>query len=589
MERSGIERKLTVILSADVAGYSRLMGEDEEMTLRTLLSYRGVIDELIGQHRGRVFGSAGDSVVAEFPSTVDVLRCAEKIQRELDKRNAELPEDRRMHFRIGINLGDVIVEGDNLYGDGVNIAERVEGLADPGGICISQPVYDQVKKKIDLGFLYLGEREVKNIAEPIGVYKVQLVPVEEPRPKAAAEPKAAHQLPESPSIVVLPFANMSADAEQEYFADGITEDLITALSKISGLFVIARNSSFTYKGKAVEVKKVSRELGVRYVLEGSVRKAGNRVRITAQLIDATTGHHLWADRFDRDLTDVFALQDEITTNVVSALQVKLLEGEQARVWRRSTESLEAWDCLTQALFHFRRFTRGSNVKARELLEQAVELDPGYATASVWLAWTYWTEVRFQWAESPDVAVARAVELAEKAVALDDTLSEIHSLLGAIHLMKGDHDQAVAEGERAVALDPNGADITALLAMTLNWSGRPREAVGLVEKAMRLSPLYSAWYLSVLAHAQRLMARHDEAIETYEASIERNPDHIGPHIGLTICYVECGREQDARAQAAEVVKVDPKFSLGKFADALTYKDPAQTERALDALRKAGLPE
>ena len=349
MERSGIERKLTVILSADVAGYSRLMGEDEEMTLRTLMSYREVIDELIGQHRGRVFGSAGDSVVAEFPSTVDVLRCAEKIPRELDKRNAELPEDRRMHFRIGINLGDVIVEGDNLYGDGVNIAARVEGLADPGGICISQPVYDQVKKKIDLGFLYLGEREVKNIAEPIGVYKVQLVPVEEPRPKAAAEPKAAHQLPDSPSIVVLPFANMSADAEQEYFADGITEDLITALSKISGLFVIARNSSFTYKGKAVEVKKVSRELGVRYVLEGSVRKAGNRVRITAQLIDATTGHHLWADRFDRDLTDVFALQDEITTNVVSALQVKLLEGEQARVWRRSTESLEAWDCLTQAL------------------------------------------------------------------------------------------------------------------------------------------------------------------------------------------------------------------------------------------------
>ncbi|MCH7888286.1 MAG: adenylate/guanylate cyclase domain-containing protein [Proteobacteria bacterium] len=585
MDQSSIEHKLTVILSADVAGYSRLMGEDEEATLLTLKSYRQVLDGIIADHRGRIFGSAGDSVIAEFPSTIEVLRCALEIQQQLDKLNAELPDERRMQFRIGINLGDVMVEGDNLYGDGVNIAARVEGLAEPGGICISRPVYEQVKRKLDLGYVYMGERKVKNIAEPIAVYRVQLVPVE----TAAAKPEATDKLPEVPSIVVLPFANMSADPEQEYFADGITEDLITALAKISRLFVIARNSSFTYKGRAVDVKRVSRELDVHYVLEGSVRKAGNRVRITAQLIDATTGGHLWADRYDRDLSDIFALQDEITTNVVTALQVTLVEGEQARVWRRSTESLEAWDCLTQALVQFRHFSIGRNVTARRLLERAVGFDPDYATAWVWLAWTYWSEVRFLWTASPDAALTKAGELVEKALALDDSLSETHSLLGAIHLMKGDHDQAVAEGERAVALEPNGADVTALLAMTLNWAGRPAEALALVDKAVRLSPMYSAWYLAVRAHGQRLCGRLDESIDTYKSSIARNPDHIGPHIGLTISYVECGREQDAKAEAATLLKLFPKFSLARYGGALTYSDPAQTERALDALRTAGLPE
>ncbi|MFQ5936483.1 MAG: adenylate/guanylate cyclase domain-containing protein, partial [Acidiferrobacterales bacterium] len=541
-----MQRKLAAIFYADVAGYSRLTGQDEEGTHRTLSAYLDAMTGGIKQHQGEVLHIAGDAVLADFNSVIDALTCAVEIQRELNNRNDDLPDDRRMQFRIGINLGDVIVDRNEIYGDGVNVAARLETLAEPGGACISGSVYDAVGTKLRLNYEYMGEQSVKNIDRPVRAYRVVLVPEEqveerETDKKAAAE--KAFTL-ENPSIAVLPFANMSADPEQEFFADGITEDLITALSRLSGLFVIARNSVFTYKEKAVDVKQVSRDLNVRYVLEGSVRKAGNRVRITAQLIEAGTGHHLWAERYDRDLTDVFAVQDEISTQVVTALQVQLVEGEQARVWRRSTNNLEAWQCLTEGLAHFRRFTLEENSKARQLFHKAVNIDPEYAAARVWLGWTYWAEVRYLWAESPDDALVQAVEMAHEALALDDTVPETRGLLGTIHLIKKEYDQAIAEGEKAIALDPNGADVTALLAMTLNWAGRPDEAVGLIRKAMGLSPLFSAWYLSVLAHAQRLLEQYEEAIETYKASIERSPRTIGAHIGLTEAYAESDRQEEA---------------------------------------------
>ncbi len=590
MEPTGVKRKLAAILAADMVGYSRLMEADEAGTLAQLKAVRKeLIDPKIAEHGGRIVKTTGDGMLVEFASVAEAVQSAVEMQRAMAERNASVPQERRIEFRVGINLGEIIIEGDDIYGNGVNVAARLEGLAEPGGICISGTVYEQIENILSLRYEDLGEQQVKNIAKPVRSYSVRVEPGVGPATQAASAAAGSPAMPDTPSIAVLPFDNMSGDQEQEYFADGVTEDIITALSKISGLFVIARNSTFTYKGKAVDVAQVSRNLGVRYVLEGSVRKAGNRVRITAQLVDGLDGHHVWSARFDRDLTDVFALQDEITSNVVTALHVRLVEGEQARVWHKSTENLAAWECLAQGLTHFRRFTKGDNVRARSLFQTSVDLDPQYTAGWVWLAWTFWADARFLWSESPNEATARAAELAQKALALHEDLSETHSLLGAIHLMKREYDQAVAEGEKAVALDPNGADVTALLAMTLNWSGRPEEACELVDKAMRLSPLYSAWYLAVQAHAYRLTGRHEEAIAIYKNSIERNPNHIGPHIGLTECYAELGRDEEARAQASELLRLSPKFTLTKYAESLTYKDPAQSKRSLEALRKAGLPE
>lgn len=585
MSAEPLQRKLAAVFYADVAGYSRLTGEDEEGTHRRLSECLDLMTAKIEGRAGKVLHYAGDAVLAEFGSVVDALTSAVEVQRDVEERNKDLPDDRHLKFRIGINLGDVIVDRNEIYGDGVNVAARLETLAPPGETCISGTVYDAVGTKLRLSYEFLGEQQVKNIARPVRAYRVALVDVPQPKAKTAA----ALPTLENPSIAVLPFANLSADPEQEFFADGITEDLITALSKLSGLFVIARNSVFTYKGKGVDVKHVSRELSVRYVLEGSVRKAGNRVRITAQLIDANTGHHLWAERYDRELTDIFELQDEITTNVATALHVQLMEGDQARLWRRSTNNLEAWQCLTQGLAHFRVFTPDENLKARRLFHKAVTVDPQYAAARVWLGWTYWAEVRYLWTDSPDDALVQAVEMAHEALALDDTVPEAHALLGTIHLIKREYDEAVAAGERAVALDPNGADVTALLAMTLNWAGRPEEAIGLVRKAMGLSPLYSAWYLSVLAHSQRMLGEYDEAIAAYKTSIERSPRNISARIGLAIAYADVGRLDEARSAASEVLKINPRFSVTKYETALTYKNPEHAERALDALRNAGLPQ
>jgi adenylate cyclase len=626
-ERYG--RKLTAILSADVKGYSRLMGEDEEATIRTLTAYREVMANLIQKHGGRVVDSPGDSVLAEFKSVVDAVRCVVEIQEEFKARNAEVPENRKMEFRIGVNLGDVIEDGEQIYGDGVNIAARLESLAEGGGICISGSTHEQVEGKLDIGYEYLGEQRVKNIRKPVRVYRVLMEPEEAgsvvyrrrkddplhrrratlvflvvlvvvalalavwrfylrsaPPVEVASVKRMAFPLPEKPSIAVLPFVNMSDDPEQEYFSDGITEDLITDLSKISGLFVIARNSVFVYKGKPVKIAEVGRELGVKYVLEGSVRKANGRIRITAQLVDAATEGHLWAERYDRELKDIFALQDEVAQKIVAALAVRLTEDEQERLVRRGTDSLEAYDYTLRGSDYFLSFTKEANDKARKMFEKAIALDPEYALAHSLVGWTYWTEWTFGWSQDPQ-SLDRAFELALRAVSLDDSLPEAHSLLGKVHLWKGRHELAIAELEKTIALNPNYADGLAGLGEILYFAGRPEEAIALVKKAMRLNPRYPVWYLLNLGHAHFLAGRYEEAIAVLERVLNRNPNVWPAHVYITASYVELGREEEARAQAEKLLKIHPHFSMESAEQKVPYKDQGVLERLGDSLRKAGL--
>ncbi len=451
MTTERVRRKLSAILSADVKGYSRLMGEDEVATVRTLKEYRQIMTLLIRQYRGRVVDSPGDNVLAEFSSVVDAVECAMEVQRALQTKNAELPQNRKMEFRIGINLGDVIKEGKSIYGDGVNIAARVEDLALPGGICISGSVYDHVESKVSLRFEYLGEQTVRNIKKPVRVYRVK---VEHGSSLPGLDRPL--ELPDKPSIAVLPFVNMSDDPKQEYFSDGITEDLITDLSKISGLFVIARNSVFTYKGRPVKVGEVGQELGVQYVLEGSVRKAGDRVRITAQLVDAIKGYHLWAERYDRELGDIFALQDEVAQKIVVALAVTLTEDEQKRLVHRETDNLEAFDHYLRGSEYKKRFMKESNVQARRMFERAIKLDSRFALAYAELALTHVDDWCMGWSEDPQ-SLDRALQYAQRAIALDESLPLAHRTLGHVYLWKKQHGEAIAAVERAVALDPNDAE------------------------------------------------------------------------------------------------------------------------------------
>ncbi len=592
MEPTRVERKLTAILSADVKGYSRLMSEDEEATIRTLTAYREVMATLIRQHRGRVVDSPGDNLLAEFTSAVDAVEGAVAIQQELNTRNAELPANRQMAFRIGINVGDVVVEGERLYGDGVNIAARLESLAEGGGICISGTVYDQVENKLTLTYDYLGEPMVKNIPKPVRVYRVQLEPgVAAPGLTAGAalysRPQAsALQSPDKPSVAVLPFVNMSRDPEQEYFSDGMTEDIITDLSKVSGLFVISRNSVFLYKGEAVKPERVSNELGVQYVVEGSVRKAGNRVRITAQLIDATTGGHVWAERYDRDLQDIFALQDEVTQQIVAALEVKLTKGEQERLGRPPTSNLQAYEYYLRGLEHHAHRAQEANVRARQMFERAIELDPEFAAAYAWLARTHVLEKFYQWGRDPQT-LERAFELAQKAVALDDSLPTAHETLGYVYLGKRQFEQAIAEGERAVSLAPNNADAAVTLGEILNCVGRGQEAIRLVEQAIRLNPHYPASYLVALGMAYMNTGQYEEAIAILKRVLTRNADHLTAHSVLAGAYMELGREEEARAEAAEILRINPNFTLEGARQAWPVKDQQKLEGALAALRKAGL--
>ncbi|MDX1486423.1 MAG: tetratricopeptide repeat protein, partial [Alphaproteobacteria bacterium] len=534
------QRRLAAILAADVVGYSALMEADEEAALRTLKGHRELIDGLIFRHQGRVFGAAGDSVMAEFASAVEAVRAAIAIQEEVAARNAEKPAGGRMTFRIGVNLGDVMVDGGNLFGDGVNVAARLEGLCAPGEVYISNSVLAQVEGKLRLAFEDKGEQSVKNIARPVRVYQVRSEAASGAGPTAARE---ALPLPDKPSIAVLPFSNMSGDPEQDYFSDGITEDVITELSKISGLFVIARNSSFVYKGSPVSVRQVGQELGVRYVLEGSVRKAGNRLRITAQLIDAATDHHLWVDRYDRELEDIFAVQDEVARKVADALEVELTARERKQAEQRYTENMEAYDCFLRGRSYEARSTKDSNLLARKMFERAIELDPDFAGAYAILSHTHWRDWRNQWGHDPH-PLDRALEAAEKAVALDDSLPLAHAYLAWIYVFRSQHDKAIAEGRRAIALDSGFAEGYGRLGLILSLSGEPEAAVDAVRTAMRLDPHYPPNYLIYLGHAYYATGKYEQAIAALKDSLARNPEAMGCNTLLAVIYGELGRTEEA---------------------------------------------
>jgi adenylate cyclase len=543
----------------------------------------------IQQHRGRIVSTPGDNVLAEFASVVDAVQCSVEIQQVLRAKNAMLPENRRMEFRIGINLGDVIEEGEQIYGDGVNIAARLEGLADAGGICISESAYQQIENKLPLKYDYLGEHEVKNIAKPVRVYKAQIDPEVAPsRPpvEVASREKMAFPMPDKPSIAVLPFVNMSRDPEQEYFGDGITEEIITALSKVPNLFVIAHNSTFTYKGKPVKVKQVSEELGVRYVLEGSVQKSGDRVRITAQLIDALSSHHLWAERYDRDLKDIFALQDEITMKVITALQVELTAGEMAGMMAKGTKNLDAFIKYMQALQFFDKVSKEGNAQAKKILEEAIALDPEYPRLYMGLAMIHYMDVWYGTTESPDQSLARAFELAQKAISLDDSNAAAYSVLGQMYMMKKQYDKAIAECERAVSLDPNSADNFFRLGMVLNYAARAEEAIPYLQNAMRLNPLPPANYFIHLAVAYRDSGQYEKAIEASKKALQREPNTHFPYIHMAISYIRLGLEEEARAAAAQILTINPKFSLERYAKILPFPQPV-ADRVIEDLRKAGL--
>jgi adenylate cyclase len=628
MATEDFRRKLTAILSADVKGYSRLMGEDEEATVRTITAHRKVITSVIEKYRGRVVDSPGDNILAEFVSVVDAVQSGVEIQEVIRAKNAELPEERKMEFRIGINLGDVIQEGERIYGDGVNIAARVEGLADPGGICISGSAYEQIENKLALGYDYIGEHTVKNIVKPIRVYKVPTGPetlqkvTEEKKPapswqraalavvialivaaggvaiwkslrpstppmEAASVEKMAFPLPDKPSIAVLPFSNLSGDPEQDYFSDGLTEEIISALGSVPKLFVIARNSTFTYKGKPVKVQQVAEELGVRYVLEGSVRKGGDKIRITAQLVDALNGHHLWAKRYDRSLEDIFAVQDDLTKEIITAMQIKLTEGEEIKAAAKGTKNLEAYLKFLQSNELINKINPESNALAKQLAKEAIALDPEYVWAYYALGRTHTLDVWLRTSGSPKQSIAKAMELFQKAIAMDDTFAEGYSRLGFLYSMTRQYDKSIAQAEKAVALNPNSSIAHFYLGKTLFFAGRAEESIPEYKKAIRLNPIPPNAYPWSLGLSYAYIGQYEEGITWCEKAVRQEPDDLLAHLMLAVVYSFSGREEEAQAEAAEVLRIQPKFSVKGFEKRLTYKRKEDSEKFLGAMRKAGL--
>lgn len=582
-------RKLAAILAADVVGYSRLASDDEDRTLARLRALRSdLIDPTIAVHNGRVVKRTGDGALVEFRSVVDAVRCAIEVQNGMVERNAGVPQDRRIEFRIGIHVGDVVEESDgDLMGDGVNIASRLEGVAAAGSICLSEDAYRQVKARLDLSVTDLGSTQLKNIAEPIRVYQLQVGPN---GAKAVAESptsRPAKSAPPTLSIAVLPFANMSGDTEQDYFADGISEDIITALCKLPQLFVIARNSSFTFKGKNVHVQEVGAKLGVRHVLEGSVRKSGSRVRITAQLIDATSGGHIWAERFDRDLTDIFAVQDDVTQQIVGALAINLTAGDQHRLATEQTGNLEAHDCFLRGREQVWRLTKGTTIQTIELLERAIELDPNYATAYAFLALAHGLDYANGWSTSPSKSMQQAEVAANRAVSLDDRDPYAHWVLSIIELYLRHHDLAIREAKQTIALAPNLAEGHESLGNVLHYSGKSEEALGCFERAMTLNPYYPDNLLHFQAQAMFQLHRYKEAVAILKRRLVRNPSTDVSRVLLAASYGHLGQFEEAHAEWKGVFKLNPGYSLEQRRKVLPYKNPADFELVVEGLRKAGI--
>ncbi|MGD2185456.1 MAG: adenylate/guanylate cyclase domain-containing protein [Desulfobacterales bacterium] len=627
------KRKLTAILNADVEGYSRLMRENEERTIRTLTTYRGAMATVIQKYRGRVVDAPGDNLLAEFGSVVDAVRCAVEIQRELAERNAELPAESKMVFRIGINLGDVVEADGRIYGDGVNIAARLESICEGGGICISGTAFEQIEHKLDLEFEDVGEHKVKNITKPVRVYRILSYPgaaaqrtVKDrrathrkwfkaalalatmlvigvgalaiwnfflrPAPlpvEAASTDRMAFPLPDKPSIAVLPFANMSDDPQQEYFCDGVAEDLITDLSKISGIFVIARNSTFAYKGKPVKIKQVAEELGVRYVLEGSVRKVDNKVRITAQLIDAISGHHIWAERYTGIMDDVFDLQDKITQKIIGSLTVKLTANEKKQIAFKGTDNIEAYDAFLQGWDHYLRSTPEAFRKAIPFFKKSVELDPNYGQPYAALALTYWgSSYTHYWAEMLGLSSILEGRLLarhylEKAINMPTSLS--HRVASSMALNRRQFKEAIEEAEKAIALNPNDASCHYTMAEALVYGGNPNKGIEYIETAMRLDPRFQTGPLYLLGIAYFSMGRYEKAVSLLDRALKRIPASGQHLLPLIAAYAHLDRFKEAKEAADIVEQTQPvQDTMYRF----PFKDPVVVERFEDGLFKAGYP-
>jgi adenylate cyclase len=585
MEVKAVERRLAVIFAADMVGYSRLMETDEAGTLARLRAHRlELIDPAIAKNRGRIIKTTGDGMLVEFGSVTEAVQCAAEIQRRMAKRNTDQPPARWIQFRIGINLGDVIIEDGDLFGDGVNIAARLEGLADAGGIYVSQAVRDQIGDRLDVAFEDLGEQTVKNLARPIRAFRVLLEEgaIAPPRPRSKAATAGA--VTDKPAIAVLPFVNMSGDPEQEFFADGLTEDIITALSRFRDLLVISRNSAFVHKGKAVRIQDVAREFGVQYVVEGSVRKAGNRVRVTVQLIDAQTDRHVWADRYDRDLEDIFAIQDEVTAAIVATLPGRVEQATHDRAERKPTDSMAAYELVLAGKVLHHRSTPEANAEALRLLERAIALDPKYAHAHAWKACVLGQTWVNGWCEDRDATWSRVVEQLQIALGLDDNDSDVHRILAAVSLASDDHDKAMYHQERGLALNPNNDLILVQQGELLTWLGRADEGIEWIQKAMRLNPYHPERFWGHLGRAYFVARRYAEAIEAF-MRITR-PDAT-QHAFLAAAHAQQGDAAAARAHATEVRTRDPAFSIETYLLTLHYKRPDDLEHHRAALLKAGL--
>jgi len=583
-----LQRRLAAIMAADMVGYSRLMAADEGGTLARQKSCRKeLIDPVIGDHGGRIFKATGDGFLAEFGSAVDAVQCAVQLQRAIADHEAGIAADRRIEYRIGINLGDVLVDEGDIFGDGVNVAARLEQLASPGGICISDLVYQNVKSKLSVDFDSGGTKSLKNIPGDVRIYHVR---PEAPAAMAVDESSRVNpELPNKPSIAVLPFVNMSSVPDQEFFADGITEDLLTALSRIRELFVISRNSSFVYKGRSIRIEEVARELGVRYIVEGSVRVAGNRVRVAAQLIDGLTGGHVWAERFDEKLEDIFAVQDEITRSIALAMQVKLTYGELARLWEGQTKSLRAWEKMATGRDLFLRFNAIDNRDAQRAFKEALAFDPNYTGAMVQLGLSYWWEARFNRSADREHYLPLAEEQVERALAVDANLGSAYMLRGGIAFLRDRHDEAIRLCERAVDLAPSDSWAVAFLGLVYTFSGAPEKAAASLKVAMRLSPHYPAWYLYQYALANLWTGDLAAAEAAAEADLKLEPDDPYSYFALATVYAFQGREEDAARRVGEIRRRFPAFGVTDLLLSERYKEREKLDRVVDAMRHAGLPE
>ncbi len=626
-----MERRLAAILAADVEGYSRHTELDEEASTATLRMYRAVVEEAISAHRGHIFSSAGDGVVAEFPSIVEAIRCAIEIQNEIAERNSSVPEKEQMLFRIGVNLGDVIFEDNNLYGTGVNVAVRLQQLAEPGGICISQTVYDQVRKIIEIPFQDIGERRLKNIADPVHVYRVLPSPLpwlsnlfsrrrrgrglglvagvllllamgtaavylHRPAKLWDALSSNGGALAEHPAIAVLPFDDMSPTHDQEYLADGITEELTTGLAKFPDLIVMSRSATIAYRNNPADTRQVGNDLNVRYVVEGSIQRSDESVRVTAQLTDANTGSQLWADRYDREIRGLFAIRDEITRSIVGTLgglAGKLAEAEAERLAGKNPNSFTAYDYLMRGWYEWHKFTRESNAAARDLFEQARKLDPDYARAYAGLAWAYADDYDYEWTDDYDKTLKLTLEMAKTAVHLDANDYQAQWVLGWAYLYNRQYEQAMAHYTRARELNPNDAELLAEMANFLIFIGQPRRAIDQVKEAIRLNPFHENWYVEYLGWAYEEAGMPKEAIEIFERAVDlRNPhdDQLWYFPTLAAAYTQLGRRDDARKTVETLLSRRPNYSTSEaVARAFPYKTKELADKYMSAVRRAGLPE